>query len=51
MKKILSLVLALCLALGMTSFAAAEETLPTFDQLTYGDNADLTANIKFVLAP
>jgi len=47
MKKILSLVLALCMALGMASFAAAEETLPTFDQLTYGDNADLTANIKF----
>ena len=45
MKKILSLVLALCLVLGMASFASAE--LPTFDQLNYGDNADLTATIKF----
>ncbi len=47
MKKMLALVLALCLALGMASFAAAESTLPTFDQLNYGDNADLTATIKF----
>ena len=46
MKKILSLVLALCLVLGMASFAAADG-LPTFDQLNLGDNADLTANIKF----
>ena len=46
MKKLLALVLALCLALGMASFAAADE-LPTLDQLTYGDNADLTAKIHF----
>ena len=47
MKKILSLVLALCLTLGMASFAAAEEALPTFDQLVYGENADITATILF----
>ncbi len=47
MKKILSLVLALCLTLGMASFAAAEEALPTFDQLVYGENADITASILF----
>ena len=37
MKKILSLVLALCLAFGLVSFASAEEALPTFDQLVLGD--------------
>ena len=47
MKKLLSLCLCLCLVLSAVAFAAAEETLPTLDQLTYGDNADLTATIKF----
>ena len=47
MKKLLSLILALCLVLGMASFAAAEEELPTFDQLVLGENADLTAKIHF----
>ena len=47
MKKILSLVLALCLVLGLASFASAEETLPTFDQIVLGENADLTAKIHF----
>ena len=47
MKKILSLVLALCLLLGLASFASAEETLPTFDQIVLGENADLTAKIHF----
>jgi hypothetical protein len=47
MKKLFSLVLALCLALGLVSFASAEETLPTFDQLVLGENADLTAKIHF----
>ena len=47
MKKILSLVLALCLVFGMVSFAAAEETLPGYDQLVLGENADLTADLVF----
>ena len=47
MKKLLSLILALCLVLGMASFAAAEEQLPTFDQIVLGENADLTAKIHF----
>ena len=47
MKKILSLVLAVCLLLGLTSFASAEETLPTFDQIVLGENTDLTAKIHF----
>ena len=47
MRKILSFILTLCLVLGAVSFASAESTLPTFDQLTLGDNADLTATIKF----
>ncbi len=46
MKKILSLILALCLALGMASFAAADE-LPTLDQIVLGENTDLTAKIHF----
>ena len=48
MKKLFSLILALCLVLGMASFAAADEQLPTFDQLVLGENADLTAKIHFV---
>ena len=47
MKKLLSLILALCLALGMASFAAADE-LPTLDQIVLGENTDLTAKIHFV---
>ena len=47
MKKILSLVLAVCLMLGLASFASAEETLPTFDQIVLGENTDLTAKIHF----
>ena len=47
MKKLFSLILALCLALGMASFAAAEDELPTFDQIVLGENADLTAKIHF----
>jgi len=46
MKKILSLILALCMVLGMTSFAAADE-LPTLDQIVLGENTDLTAKIHF----
>ena len=46
MKKILSLVLALCLVLGLASFASADE-LPTFDQIVLGENTDLTAKIHF----
>ena len=47
MKKILSLVLAVCLMLDLASFASAEETLPTFDQIVLGENTDLTAKIHF----
>ncbi len=46
MKKILSLVLALCLVLGLASFASADE-LPTLDQIVLGENTDLTAKIHF----
>jgi ABC-type glycerol-3-phosphate transport system substrate-binding protein len=47
MKKLLSLILAVCLVLGMASFAAADEELPSFDQLVLGENTDLTAKIHF----
>jgi len=47
MKKLLSLVLALCLAIGLVSFAGAEDELPTFDQIKLGENTDLTAKIHF----
>ena len=47
MKKVLSLVLAVCLMLGLASFASAEEALPTFDQIVLGENTDLTAKIHF----
>ena len=43
MKKLVSLLLALCLVLGMASFAAADEELPSFDQVVFGENADVTA--------
>jgi carbohydrate ABC transporter substrate-binding protein, CUT1 family (TC 3.A.1.1.-) len=46
MKKLVSLILALCMALGIASFATAED-LPTFDQIVLGENADLTAKIHF----
>ena len=48
MKKLLSLILALCLVLGMASFAAADEELPTFDKIVLGENTDLSAKIHFV---
>ena len=48
MKKLLSLILALCLALSLASFASAEEALPTLDQIVLGENTDLAANIHFV---
>ena len=47
MKKLFALVLALCLALGMASFASADE-LPTLDQIVLGENTDLAAKIHFV---
>ena len=47
MKKILSLVLALCMLLGVASFASAEEELPSFDKIVIGENTDLTAKIHF----
>ena len=47
MKKLLSLILALCMVLGMTAIASAEEELPTFDQIVLGENTDLTAKIHF----
>ena len=47
MKKLLSLVMALCMVLGMASFAAAEDALPTFDQIVLGENTDLAAKIHF----
>ena len=47
MKKLLSLILALCMVLGMTAIASAEEALPTFDQIVLGENTDLTAKIHF----
>ena len=43
MKKFLSVFLALVMALSLAAFASADETLPTFDQLVWGENADLTA--------
>ena len=46
MKKMLTLVLALCMALSAVSFAAAED-LPTFDQIVLGENTDLAADLVF----
>ncbi|MBR6029249.1 MAG: carbohydrate ABC transporter substrate-binding protein [Clostridia bacterium] len=46
MKKILSLVLALCMLLGMTAFSAADE-LPTLDQIVLGENTELAADLVF----
>ena len=41
MKKVLSLILALSMMLGVVSFASAEEALPTFDKIVLGENTDL----------
>ena len=46
MKKILSLVLALCMLLGMSAFSAADE-LPTLDQIVLGENTELAADLVF----
>ena len=46
MKKLVSLILALCMVLGIASFASADE-LPTLDQIVLGENTDLTAKIHF----
>ena len=46
MKKLLTLLLALCVVMSTVSFAAAEE-LPTFDTLVLGENADLAADLVF----
>ena len=48
MKKILSLVLALCMLLGMTAFSAADE-LPTLDQIVLGENTELAADLVFAI--
>ena len=46
MKKLLTLVLALCMVLSAVSFASAED-LPTFDQIVLGENTDLAADLVF----
>ncbi len=46
MKKMLTLVLALCMALSAVSFAVADE-LPEFGSLVLGENADLKADLVF----
>jgi len=46
MRKLFALVLALCMVLGMASFASADE-LPTLDQIVLGENTDLAAKIHF----
>lgn len=49
MKKILSLVLCLMMVLSAVSFASAEATVPTIDQIKLGeDYTDLTATIKWL---
>ena len=48
MKKFLALMLTVALLLSVCGvMAVAESTLPTFDQLVLGENADLTAKIHF----
>ena len=48
MKKFLALILTAVMLLSVCGVAAvAESTLPTFDQLVLGENADLTAKIHF----
>ena len=46
MKKALSLIMALCMLLGLASFAAADE-LPTLDKIVLGENTDLAADLVF----
>lgn len=49
MKKFLSLVLCLMMVLSAVSFASAEATVPTIDQIKLGeDYTDLTANVKWL---
>lgn len=49
MKKLLSLVLCLMMVLSAVSFASAEATVPTIDQIKLGeDYTDLTATIKWL---
>lgn len=49
MKKILSLVLCLMMVLSAVSFASAEATVPTIDQIKLGeDYTDLTGNVKWL---
>lgn len=49
MKKILSLVLCLMMVLSAVSFASAEATVPTIDQIKLGeDYTDLTATVKWL---
>ena len=49
MKKILSLVICLMMVLSAVSFASAEATVPTIDQIKLGeDYTDLTATIKWL---
>lgn len=49
MKKILSLVLCLMMVLSAVSFASAETTVPTIDQIKLGeDYTDLTATVKWL---
>ena len=48
MKKFLALLTAVVMLLSVCgAMAVAESTLPTFDQLVLGENADLTAKIHF----
>jgi ABC-type glycerol-3-phosphate transport system substrate-binding protein len=46
MKKLLSLTIALCMLLGVMSFAHADE-LPTFDKIVLGENTDIKADLVF----
>lgn len=49
MKKILSLVLSLMMVLSAVSFASAEATVPTIDQIKLGeDYVDLKATVKWL---
>lgn len=49
MKKILALVLCLMMAMSALTFASAEATVPTIDQIKLGeDYTDLTATIKWL---
>ena len=49
MKKFLALAMTVVMLLSVcTAMAAAESTLPTFDKIVLGENADLAAKIHFV---